>query len=192
MNNSTANIQNGKRFAAWLKKAATDWAPVLIAVALVVLLSKTVWLCAVIPTASMDPTLPSPCYVFSSRVAYWSDAPQRGDVVLFRRDDGDKTIYAKRVIGLPGDVVDIVHGKTYINDEPLAEPYLPETPDPSVELRFVVPAGCYFMMGDNRNHSRDSRYWEEHFVPEENILSKVAVDWTIRLGENTTGKEKIA
>lgn len=192
MVNSTVNIQNGKGIVAWLKKEVKDWAAVLIAVAVVVLLSKTVWLCAVIPTASMDPTLPSPCYVFSSRVAYWFSAPQRGDVVLFRRDDGDKTIYAKRVIGLPGDVVDIIHGKTYINDEPLEEPYLPEAPDPSVELRLVVPEDCYFMMGDNRNHSRDSRHWEERFVPEENILSKVAVDWTICLGENTAGKEKIA
>ena len=64
------------------------------------------------------------------------------------------------------------------------EPYLAETPDPTVELRFIVPEGNYFMMGDNRNHSYDSRYWAEHFVPEENIISRVNPKWVIPLASN--------
>lgn len=178
-----------KKIAQWIKKEAADWMPVFLAVAVVVLLSKTVWLCAVIPTQSMNPTLPAPCYVFSSRVAYWTKAPQRGDIVLFTRANADDTVYAKRVIGLPGEVVDIIHGETYINGEPLEEPYLAETPDPTVELRFTVPEGSYFMMGDNRNHSRDSRYWEEHYVPAANVLSKVNADWMLPLGEAGEGAE---
>ena len=180
------DVQNERKrkIAQWAKGEIGAWMPVILAVLVIILLSKTVWLSATIPTKSMYPTLPAPCFVFSSRVAYWNHAPQRGDIVLFYRDDGDKTIYAKRVIGLPGDVVDIVHGQTYINDEPLDEPYLAETPDPAVELRFIVPEGSYFMMGDNRNHSYDSRYWAEHFVPEENILSRVNLKWVVSLGND--------
>ena len=161
-----ASVQNErkKKITQWAKEEIGAWMPVILAVLIVILLSKTVWLCATVPTESMYPTLPAPCFVFSSRVAYWNHTPQRGDIVLFYRGNGEKTVYAKRVIGLPGDVIDIVHGQTYINDELLAEPYLAETPDPTVELRFIVPEGSYFMMGDNRNHSYDSRHWEEHFV----------------------------
>ena len=162
-----ASVQNErkKKITQWAKEEIGAWMPV-------------------IPTKSMYPTLPAPCFVFSSRVAYWNHTPQRGDIVLFYRGNGEKTVYAKRVIGLPGDVIDIVHGQTYINDELLDEPYLAETPDPAVELRFIVPEGSYFMMGDNRNHSYDSRHWAEHFVPEDNILSRVNPKWVIPLGSN--------
>ena len=181
---ASVQTERKKKITRWAKEEIGAWMPVLLAVLIVILLSKTVWLCATIPTESMDPTLPAPCFVFSSRAAYWNQAPQRGDIVLFYRGNGEKTIYAKRVIGLPGDVIDIVHGQTYINDELLDEPYLAETPDTTVELRFIVPEGSYFVMGDNRNHSYDSRHWEEHFVPEDNILSRVNPKWVIPLGSN--------
>ena len=164
-----------KKITQWAKEEIGAWMPVILAVLIVILLSKTVWLCATIPTKSMYPTLPAPCFVFSSRVAYWNHTPQRGDIVLFYRGNGEKTVYAKRVIGLPGDVVDIVHGQTYINDELLDEPYLAETPDPTVELRFIVPEGNYFMMGDNRNRSSDSRDERLGAVDERLIIGKAVL-----------------
>lgn len=92
---------------------------------------------------------------------------------MFYRENGSKTIFAKRIIGMPGDVVEIKHGITYINGKILEEEYLRETPDNKNFGPFQVPDGYYFMMGDNRNNSYDSREWEEHFVPRNNILSKV-------------------
>ena len=99
--------------------------------------------------------------------------PERGDIVLFKRDIPDSKVYAKRIVGLPGDTIEIKHGVTYINGEALEEKYLRETPDDEDFGPFNVPEDSYFMMGDNRNNSYDSRYWDEHFVPRKSIISKV-------------------
>ena len=94
-------------------------------------------------------------------------------IVLFKRDIPDSKVYAKRIVGLPGDTIEIKHGVTYINGEALEEKYLRETPDDEDFGPFNVPEDSYFMMGDNRNNSYDSRYWDEHFVPRKSIISKV-------------------
>lgn len=132
-----------------------------------------------VPTGSMEDTIPKPSRVLSSRMHYWFSDPQHGDVVLFDPPDGDEYYYVKRVIGLPGDTILIADGKVYINgsDEPLDEPYLKETPIGDFGP-YEVPEGCYFVMGDNRNHSNDSRYWINTYVPRENIYAKaIFVYW---------------
>jgi len=148
------------------------------------------WLCnhilimnTKVPTGSMEDTLPKPCRVISSRVHYWFSDPVRGDVVLFDPPDGDEYYYVKRVIGEPGDTILIVDGKVYINgsDEPLEEPYLKETPLPLSFGPYTVPEGCYFVMGDNRNHSNDSRYWINTFVPRDTIYAKALFVYWPRL-----------
>lgn len=156
-----------------IKHFFCEWKLPIITFAVALFLFKVVFLLAIVPTASMYPTLPSPCYSFSIRATYWFNNPVRGDIVLFYRENGSKTIFAKRIIGMPGDVVEIKHGITYINGKILEEEYLRETPDNKNFGPFQVPDGYYFMMGDNRNNSYDSREWEEHFVPRNNILSKV-------------------
>lgn len=156
-----------------LKQAFNEWKIPIVAFAAALILFKFVFLLVFIPTSSMYPTLPSPCYSISIRAAYWFNDPVRGDIVLFRRDNGDKTIFAKRLVGMPGDTIEIKHGITYINGEVFEEDYLKETPDDESYGPFQIPEGCYFMMGDNRNHSYDSRKWNEHFVSRKNILSKI-------------------
>ena len=131
----------------------------------------------VIPSGSMERTLLIGDHILMSRFGYdagipftnwhvslWRN-PRRQQVVIFRPPFApDSTDYVKRVIGLPGDTVEIKSGAVWVNGKKLAEPYL-DAPMLSDE-RFgpvTVPAQCYFVMGDNREDSYDSRYWG--FVP---------------------------
>lgn len=115
--------------------------------------------------SSMSPSLADDDVVLASRIDYWFHAPARGDIAIVR-DPGDRSKYfIKRVIGLPGDRVLIRAGHVYLNSVRLDEPYLsaewilttnwPAFPDQAGGE--AVPAGDYFVLGDNRDHSSDSR-----------------------------------
>lgn len=129
---------------------------------------------AQVPTSSMENTIMAGDRVVALRTAYWFDAPERGDVAIFVYPDDPKgkTLYVKRVIGVPGDTVVVKDGDVYVNEELQEEAYIREKTVGSYGP-FVVPEGCYFMMGDNRNHSLDSRFWDNTFVEEEEMLGKV-------------------
>lgn len=111
--------------------------------------------------------------IFGNRLAYQFQEPERGDIVIFKFPDNEKEIYIKRLIGLPGDEIIIRGGLVYLNgsEEPLDEPYILGPPSGDFGP-YVVPEDCYFMMGDNRNNSNDSRFWEQSFVTEDEILAK--------------------
>ena len=133
-----------------------------------------------VPTGSMETTLMPGDRIFGSRLAYkLGEDPKRGDVVIFDHRTGpgpEETRLVKRIIGLPGETVDIRNNQIYINgsETPLHEPYLPEKMD-TEDYHFEVPEGCYFMLGDNRNNSADARYWPDPYVPENKILAKVFI-----------------
>lgn len=131
---------------------------------------------AQVPTGSMENTIMTGDRILALRTAYWKDAPERGDVVVFRYPDdaSGETLYVKRIIGEGGDQVQILDGRVYVNGEPLAEDYLAEEMIGDYGP-YLVPAGCYFMMGDNRNHSLDSRFWENKYVEADEILGKVVL-----------------
>lgn len=175
-----------------------------------------------IPSSSMVPTLLDGDLILVSKFSYGLrlpvtnhkildlGAPERGDVVVFRYPVDESQDYIKRVIGLPGDVIELRYGQLHINGEkvPLEAvgPYIPPDNDPKertrtdyTELlddaehrllydrsaapgtrrydndRWVVPEGSYFVMGDNRDNSTDSRAWG--FVPEENLVGKAILIW---------------
>ena len=117
--------------------------------------------------------------VIGSRLSYKFGDPQRGDIAIFIYPDdeakGIKTYYVKRIIGMPGDTIDIVDGKVYLNgsDTPLDEPYLAEAMNQHETYHFEVPENCYFMMGDNRNYSADARYWRFSYISKDKIIAKV-------------------
>ncbi len=95
--------------------------------------------------------------------------PQRGDVIVFRYPQDPSRDFIKRVIGLPGDTVQIVNGTVYVDGTALDEPYINGVSHANYD-QTVIPAGNYFVLGDNRNNSSDSRSWG--FVPEGNIIGK--------------------
>ncbi|MBQ8942442.1 MAG: signal peptidase I [Firmicutes bacterium] len=130
---------------------------------------------AKVPSASMETTVMTGDRLIANRLSYKLSKPERYDIVVFKFPDDESKLYIKRIIGLPGDTVNIRNGHVYINDstEPLREDFLHE-PMRTEDATFVVPEGHYFMMGDNRNHSSDSRFWENKFVAEDKILGKAA------------------
>jgi signal peptidase I len=117
---------------------------------------------------SMEPGLPKGQQLLIYRPAYAWSSPQRGDIVFFRSPEGNP-FQLKRVLGLPGDLVEVRDNAVYINNTRLVEPYIIEQPQYTLEP-FRVPPGNYFILGDNRNNSSDSSSgWT---VPEENIQGR--------------------
>ena len=94
------NNNNVQKHTGKVKKFLQEWAFPLVCFVAVWILVKVVFPTAIIPTASMYPTLPSPCFSFSTRAAYWENDPERGDIVLFKRDIPDSKVYAKRIVGV--------------------------------------------------------------------------------------------
>lgn len=142
----------------------------------VVLLNTFIFVNAKIPSGSMEKTIMTGDRLFGSRLAFKNVDPQRYDIVIFKYPDDESRLFVKRVIGLPGETVTIVNGKVYINDskEPLLDSFCPEKPTGSFGS-FKVPEGCYFMLGDNRQHSNDSRFWTNKFVEKGKIIGKAGL-----------------
>lgn len=158
-----------------IKGEILSWIKVVVfAVVLAWFLATFVLMNAYIPSGSMKDTLNEKDRVIGFRLAYLFDEPERYDVVMFKYPDDESKDYIKRVIGLPGETVTIEDGKVYINDSkvPLDEPYLKEEPFSIGDGVYEVPEDCYFMLGDNRNSSKDSRLWENKYVHKDKILAK--------------------
>lgn len=161
----------------YFKKELMSWVKVIITAVIIALaLDFLVIANAVVPTGSMENTVPVGSRIIGFRLYYMFQEPQRGDIVIFKFPDDEKKDYLKRIIGLPGDTVEIVDGKVYINgsEEPLDEPYLSEEPIGSYGP-YVVPEDSYFMMGDNRNYSNDSRFWETTYVTRDELVAKAFI-----------------
>ena len=161
----------------------------LIVIAAAFILLNFVVVNAQIPSQSMEHTINAGDRIFGNRLAYVFGDPERYDIVIFKYPDDQKVLYIKRIIGLPGETVVVSYGSVYvidssvvttdIPDEELIEDpmmlgstmltdtsFLPEPEDSSGfdNAVFRVPANSYFCMGDNRNNSNDSRFWQTHFV----------------------------
>ena len=153
--------------------AVIEWAIIIaIALAAALFINYVIIINSVVPSGSMETTIMTNSRMMGLRVTYWFSDPQRGDIVVFKYPDDPSENFVKRVIGTPGDVVEIIDGITYVNGEVLDEPYLKEPPIPRSFGPFEVPEGHYFMMGDNRNNSNDSRFWKNTYVPRNYVLGK--------------------
>lgn len=126
----------------------------------------------VIPTGSMLPTIQLQDRVVVDKFFFkYFGEIERGDIIVFHPPETAHATedFIKRVIGLPGDTIEIRDHTTYVNGEPLSEPYLNERPNEDFGP-VTVPEGSLFVMGDNRNSSDDSRSWG--FLPIENVSGK--------------------
>ena len=136
-----------------------------------IILTK-ILLIGTVSSGSMEPTLNVGNKVLVNGLAYTMEEPKRGDIILFEFESL-QLIFTKRVIGLPGEKISFQKGEVYINDKLLQEEYLEDEVDTLSIQTFVVPKDCYFVMGDNREESLDSRFWREPYVARESIKGKV-------------------
>ncbi len=129
----------------------------------------------VVEGSSMFPTFETGQYIIVSRLNYLLNEPQRGDIVVFHFPNGPQDDYIKRLIGLPGDVVEIRETLVYVNGDQLQENYINEPCSPNMcrDGRWELAENQYFLMGDNRNHSSDSRSFgavDRQFIVGEAVL----------------------
>lgn len=165
------------------KKEMLSWVRiVLIAVTVAFIVDHFVIINAEVPSGSMEQTIHEHSRMIGFRLSYIFSKPQRGDIIIFKYPENEKENFVKRVVGLPKEMIEIKKGKVYINGEMLEEDYVYFSKGLiNLEGDFpatYIPEGCYFVLGDNRNNSRDSRFWEKtHFVTEDEILGKAVFSY---------------
>ncbi|MDD5935745.1 MAG: signal peptidase I [Clostridiales bacterium] len=129
---------------------------------------------AVVPTNSMETTIMVGDKIIGNRLSYTFSNPKRGDIVIFEFPDDPTQDYVKRIIGLPGETISFDDGKVLVDGKALEENYTNgQRTEYHNEQTYVVPEGSYFMLGDNREVSADSRYWDNPFVKKSAIKGKV-------------------
>ncbi len=123
---------------------------------------------------SMEPNFHDGQFLIVDKLSYMLHLPERGDVIVFIPPNNTTRDFIKRIIGLPGDQVEVVSGRVYVNGSPLDEPY-PLAPASYSASTVTVPAEEYFVLGDNRNNSSDSHSWGP--VSVKSIIGKAWVSY---------------
>ena len=163
-------------------KEIISWILVFItAILLATFINKVVIFRVKVPTGSMKNTIMIDDSVVTFRLAYLFADPKRGDIVVFPYPDDEEIDYIKRIVGLPGETIEGIDGIVYIDGQALEEDYILEPMDFDFGP-YNIPEGTYFMMGDNRNCSEDSRYWNNKYLGKDKILGKAVFkfpDFTI-------------
>lgn len=157
--------------------------PIVIALIIAIILKSVVFANAIVPTGSMLNTIQEKDRVIASRLAYNNHDPERYDIIIFKFPDdleqGITTYYVKRIIGLPGETVNIKNGIVYVTDKDgnttqLDDSFVTNCTPIGDYGPYEVPENSYFVMGDNRNSSVDSRFWSTtNYVNKDLIIGKV-------------------
>ena len=188
VNNPSKKNQKNKKPKSKLQETIEFCIPIVIAVVLALILRTFVFANAVVPTGSMLNTIQEGDRIIASRLAYKNDDPQRYDIILFKYPDDESQIYVKRVIGLPGETVQIVGGVVYVTKTDgktiqLADSFVTACVPYGDFGPYVVPKDSYFMLGDNRHDSKDSRYWTNTYVKRDKIIGKVKFRYYPSIGK---------
>ncbi len=124
-----------------------------------------------VPSNSMYPTFAQKSLLLGNKFAYILEEVQRFDIVAFHFPDDETKTYIKRIIGLPGEKLEIIDGIVVINDKELNEPFI-KTVIKDNYGPIYIPKDCYFVLGDNRADSYDSRYWINTYIHKNQIIAK--------------------
>lgn len=153
-----------KKFLSWILPPALTFA-------ISWFLFSYIFVIAWVPTESMSPTIEPQSMVIGWRLA---DEIKTGDVVIFNILDsqGREIQYIKRVAGKENETFEIQSGQIYINDAPIEYDYRHATTNGDNYGPVLIPDNCYFMLGDNQDHSYDSRKWDDPFVEQEDVIAK--------------------
>lgn len=135
----------------------------------IMVLFSTVLMLSTVPTGSMESTINVGDFVFGTRYGIGGQDIKRYDIIVFALPDDPEIPYIKRVIGLPGETIVVSNGSVYADGIKLDDSFIKAPMNRKGDGTYVVPEGCYFVLGDNRNQSKDSRFWKEKYVPVENI-----------------------
>ena len=133
----------------------------------------------IVDGSSMEPNFHNNEYIIVQKISYYVSTPHRGDVVVLKYPNDTSIDYIKRIIGLPGETIKILNGNVYINGKLLNEPYLTAGQKTTIDGSLTVPyqvtleSGQYFVMGDNRDHSADSR--EGWVLPKDDIIGRASI-----------------
>ncbi len=134
--------------------------------------------CYLIPSGSMEPTLEVNDRLLVDKISYHLTSPHRGDVVVFTppqaivKQEKSTDPFIKRVIGLPGEQIEVKGGRVYVNNQPLQENYIADRPDYNWGPQ-IVPSHSYLVLGDNRNKSYDGHIWG--FLNRDRLIGKAVV-----------------
>lgn len=151
------------------KRFFTIYAAVII---LIVICFNSVLMLNFVPTESMAGTINAGDHIICSRYGVEEEDIQRYDVLVFMPPDDPEMFYIKRVIGLPGETLEVRDGKVYADGQELDDSFTNGSQNRKGDGVYRVPEGCYFFLGDNRNNSNDSRFWKNKYVPTANIKAK--------------------
>lgn len=146
-----------------------EWFIYIFVLVITILICRCILFFGVVPSGSMLPTIQEGDIIVGNRLA--KDNIERYDVIIFQYPDDPSKIFVKRVIGLPGEIIEIQNGTVYADGDKLKDDFVKERSLDSG--RYIVPQGSYFVMGDNRNGSNDSRFWENKYVGDDMVYAKV-------------------
>lgn len=151
----------------------TDYFCFFICLIVVIIFVYVIFNISFVTSGSMEPTIKERELTITNRLAYTVKDPGRGDIVICRAGDQNE-LMLKRIIGLPNDEISFVDGYVFINGVICDESaYLKSDVETNCTESFTVPEGCYFLLGDNRENSIDSRHWNNTFVKRENLIGKI-------------------
>jgi len=139
---------------------------------IVLILFQTVFMLSFIPTGSMESTIKTNSVVFSTMYDVDEEDLERYDILTFIAPDDPDVTYIKRLIGLPGETIEVKDGKVYADGIELDDSFINGSQNQVGDGVYEVPEGYYFFLGDNRNNSKDSRFWDNPYVPIDDIQAK--------------------